>query len=251
MPEPVGGSTRLDIALATRGLAPTRSRARDLIRRGFVIVDGEVVVKPSQPVVPDSTIALRAETPQFVSRAGEKLVAALDHFAFRVEGCVALDIGASTGGFSEVLLKRGARRVFAVDVGRDQLDSRLRQDPRLTNLEATDARDLSKTALGDTVDGIVIDVSFISLRLVLPTVLALSGAQCWLVALIKPQCEVGPDFVGKDGVVRDAAAAAGAVADVRAWLAELEHWSVRDVITSPLRGVAGNQEFLIGAERNE
>ena len=250
MPDPVDGAMRLDIVLAARGLVPTRSRARDLIRRGFVTVDGVVTVKPSQSVACHSTIALLADAPEFVSRAGEKLAAALDHFAFPVDGCVALDIGASTGGFSDVLLQRGARRVLAVDVGRDQLDASLRQDKRITNLEATDARALSTTMLGDPVDAIVVDVSFISLRKVLPHILALAGTQCWLIALIKPQFEVGPDYVGKDGVVRDTAAIAAAVADIRVLLEGLEYWSARDVIAAPLRGAAGNQEFLIGAERN-
>ena len=179
-----------------------------------------------------------ANAPEYASRAGEKLAAALDHFAFNVDGSTALDVGASTGGFSDVLLRRGARRVFAVDVGRDQLDARLRRDARLTNLEATDARDLSPSLFDVAINAIVVDVSFIALRQVLPNVLQIAGRPCWLVALVKPQFEVGPDLVGKDGVVRDEVALTAAVDRNRDWLDGLDNWSVRGVIASPLRGAA-------------
>ncbi|MGI9410976.1 MAG: TlyA family RNA methyltransferase [Hyphomicrobiaceae bacterium] len=251
MSDQIEGGTRLDRALAARGLVSTRSRGRDLILRGFVLVDGVVVVKPSQSVARGSDIALLANAPEYVSRAGEKLATALDHFAFKVDGCVALDVGASTGGFSDVLLRHGARRVFAVDVGRDQLDAGLRRDARLTSLEATDARDLSPAMFDAAINAIVVDVSFISLRQVLPNVLQIAATPCWLVALVKPQFEVGPDFVGKDGVVRDEAALAAAVDRNRDWLDGLDNWFVGGVIASPLRGGAGNREFLIGAQCND
>jgi 23S rRNA (cytidine1920-2'-O)/16S rRNA (cytidine1409-2'-O)-methyltransferase len=182
----------------------------------------------------------------YVSRGGLKLAAALDAFGFSPEGRVALDLGASTGGFTDVLLTRGAAKVYAVDVGHAQLDQRLRADPRVVVLEATDARSLDPSLVAERVSAIVADVSFISLTLVLPAALKLAEPDAWLVALVKPQFEAGRDAVGKGGIVRDAARRKKAVAKVRDFI-EKAGWTVAGEIASPIRGGSGNEEFLIGA----
>ena len=245
-----GRPTRLDLALVERGLVASRSRARDLIVRGFVLVDGVQVCKPSLAVSARTRIALGDQAPHYVSRGAEKLVAALDHFGFSAKDRVALDVGASTGGFTDVLLERGAKRVFAIDVGHDQLHRRLKQDPRVESLEDTDIRRLDRAVVGHGVDAIVVDVSFISLLKVLPAALALARGPSWLVALIKPQFEVGPAGVGKSGVVTDAAARGAAVERVETWLRQQSDWASAGVVASPLAGGSGNQEFLIGAVRH-
>ena len=238
---------RLDQTLVVRGLVATRARARDLIVRGRVLVDGHVVTKPAQAVSEAANVALAADTVVHVSRAAEKLMGGLAAFPFECRDQIALDIGASTGGFTEVLLARGARRVFAVDVGHGQLHAQLRVDPRVSCLEATDARRLSADLIPEPITAIVADVSFISLAKALPAALALAQPGCWLIALIKPQFEVGPTRVGKGGIVRDGAARDAAVADVRCWLTDAQHWHVIGVVPSPITGGDGNHEFLIGA----
>jgi 23S rRNA (cytidine1920-2'-O)/16S rRNA (cytidine1409-2'-O)-methyltransferase len=237
---------RLDKALLSRGLAPTRSRARDLIVRGAVSVDGAVQLKPGALVADDALIAL-SEASDYVSRGSLKLEAALAAFGFDPEGRVALDIGASTGGFTDLLLQHGASHVFAVDVGHGQLHPRLRADPRVTSLEGMDARSLTSREITRSVTAIVADVSFISLEKALPAALALGQPGSWLVALVKPQFEAGPQAIGKGGIVRDAEVRDAQAEKISAWVGSLPGWKVCGIIVSPIEGGSGNQEFLLGA----
>ena len=243
-------ANRLDNRLVADGLVPSRARARDLIQRGFVLIDGVVAAKPSMTVLPGAVISLARETPSFVSRGAEKLGPALDHFCFEAHGRRALDIGASTGGFTQLLLQRGATHVFAIDVGREQLHHSLRGDPRVTALEGFDARQLSPDAISGPVDAITADVSFISLTKVLGPALELAAPGAWLVALIKPQFELTPADIGKGGIVRDQAARGRAVDNVTEWLRQRTQWNVLGVCPSPIVGGSGNLEFLIGAVKN-
>ncbi len=240
---------RLDMALVARGLLPTRARARDAILRGHVTVNGESALKPSQNVALDADFAIDDPAAGYVSRAAVKLIAALDRFGYAVDGITALDLGASTGGFTQVLLERGARKVFAVDVGHGQLDQRLAADPRVINREGVNARDLVAADIGEPVHAIVADVSFISLKLALPPALNLASGDAWGVFLVKPQFEVGRAALGKGGIVRDPAAAERAVADIATWLEADMGWRVGGVILSPIEGGDGNRELLIGAHR--
>ena len=243
-------ANRLDNRLVADGLVPSRARARDLIQRGFVLIDGIIAAKPSMTVGPGALISLAHETPAFVSRGAEKLVSALDHFGFDVSGRSALDIGASTGGFTEILLQRGARRVLAVDVGRGQLHDSLRCDARVVTLEGFDARLLSSDTLQEPVEAITADLSFISLTKALGPALELATPEAWLIALIKPQFELTPADIGKGGIVRDQAARARAVDNVTAWLTQRTQWNLAGVCPSPIVGGSGNLEFLIGAVKN-
>ena len=243
--------TRLDRVVVERGLAATRSRARDLILRGCVTVDGMVSNKPGQEIGKDVVVGVSAECTDYVSRGAVKLTAALAHFGFEAQGRVALDVGASTGGFTQVLLQAGATRVYAVDVGRGQLDAGIAEDERVISLEATDARTLSSELVPEPVNAIVADVSFISLTKVLPVPLSLASANAWLVALVKPQFEAGRQAVGKGGVVRDTADRERSVETVREWIAKQPGWTVNGVIDSPIVGGSGNQEFLLGAVHRE
>lgn len=238
---------RLDRILVDRGLAVTRSRAADLIRLGAVSVGGVTALKPGALLDPGASLTVAADASPFVSRGGLKLAAALDAFRLDPKGRIALDIGASTGGFTEVLLERGAARVFAVDVGRDQLHATLRGDPRVVVLEGTDARRLDGGIVEDPVGAIVADVSFISLTKALPAALSLAARGAWLVALVKPQFEVGREWVGKGGIVRDAKARERAVAEVRAFIDATPGWKAFAEMPSPIAGGSGNEEALIGA----
>jgi len=240
--------TRLDIALVERGLAPTRSRARDLIRSGQVRVDDEVCTKAGAEVGEDEHLSLQdAEAARAVSRGGQKLAAALVAFEFDPSGRVALDVGASTGGFTQVLLERGAKKVYAADVGHGQLHASLKEDRRVVSLEGLDARRLTRAVVPEPVDVITADVSFISLIKALGPALELAAPGAFLVALVKPQFEVGPERIGKGGIVRDAAARDSALDTVTAWLASQPGWRVAGSIPSPIKGGSGNVEFLIGA----
>jgi 23S rRNA (cytidine1920-2'-O)/16S rRNA (cytidine1409-2'-O)-methyltransferase len=241
---------RLDQALVDRGLAETRSKAQALVLAGQVFSRERRLDKAGQMVAPDLPIEVRAPAVPYVSRGGLKLAHALDHFGLDPKGAVALDVGASTGGFTDVLLRRGAARVYAVDVGHGQLDWRLRNDPRVVVLEKLNARRLSREHVAEPVDLVVCDVSFISLELVLPAALALAGPGARLIALIKPQFEVGKDQVGKGGVVRDAALHEAVCARISRWLAAQPGWGVQGVIESPITGPKGNREFLIAAARS-
>ncbi len=241
---------RLDEALVDRGLAPTRSQARDLIKRGCVKVDGAVIAKAGQVVGMSAAIEVQEGAQPYVSRGGLKLAAALDAFGFAPSGVVALDIGASTGGFCDVLLKGRAEKVYAVDVGRGQLHPAIAQDPRVVMLEGQDARLLDASIIAEQPGAIVADVSFISLTKVLGAALALAGSGAWLVALIKPQFEVGRGEIGKGGIVRDAEARERAVETVREWVAAQDGWRVVGLIASPIAGGSGNAEMLLGARRD-
>ena len=231
---------RLDVLLVARGLAESRSLAQRLIGAGEVLVDGRVVDKPGAQVPMTATLTLAAR-PRFVSRGGEKLDAALERFAIPVTGRIAADIGASTGGFTDCLLQRGALRVYALDVGYGQLAWALRQDPRVVVLERTNARYV--TALPERVDLIVSDVSFISVRLIYPMAVRWLREGGEIVSLIKPQFEAGRAQVGKGGVVRDPAVHRQVLVEVCAALAELG-LGLRGLMVSPLLGPAGNVEFL-------
>lgn len=236
---------RADVLLVERGLFESRAKAQAAIAAGLVSADGRPVKKASDEIGVDAEISASAEHP-WVSRGGVKLAHALDRFELSPEGRMCLDVGASTGGFTEVLLDRGARHVTAVDTGRDQLHRSLRGRRDVTVLEATDIRNLAR--LDPVPDFGVIDVSFISLTLVLPAVTAALAPSADLVALIKPQFEVGRALIGKNGLVRDAAARDGAVEKVRAATSALG-WTVVDVVDSPIAGGEGNREFLMFARR--
>ncbi|MGB0671456.1 MAG: TlyA family RNA methyltransferase [Rhodospirillales bacterium] len=243
----MNGGRRLDQALVDRGLAPSRERAKALIEGGCVQVDGLVADKASRKVADASAIALTGEVCPWVSRAGLKLDHGLAHFGFDVAGRTALDIGASTGGFTEVLLSRGAAGVFAVDVGHGQLHPSLDADPRVRSMEGLNARNLSAVDLGEPIQVVTCDASFISLKLVLAPALELAEPGSLLVALIKPQFEVGRGKVGKGGVVKDEALQVAVCAEIQEWLAGQGGWRVSGVTESPLLGPEGNREFLIGA----
>jgi len=240
---------RLDQVLVRRGLAKSRSRARDLVLRGAVRADGMIAEKPGQLVEPDVPLHVDAEANAHVARSGAKLVAGLREFAFSAEGRVALDVGASTGGFTQVLLESGAARVYAVDVGQGQLDAALNADRRVISLEGHDVRRLSVAEVPDRVTAIVLDVSFISLAQVLPAALSFATGGCWLVGLIKPQFEVGREALGKRGIVRDEAAVTESLTRIQHVLTE-RGWRVLGTLPSPLPGKKGNAEYLIGAQRD-
>lgn len=237
---------RADIALVERGLFASRAKAREAIEAGLVMLDGRPVAKPSEPVADEARLDASAPYP-WVSRGGVKLAAALDAFAFDPAGKQALDIGASTGGFSHVLLTRGAAHVTCVDVGHSQLHPLVASDARVTSLEKHDARSLEAGDLPAPPALLVCDVSFISLEKILPPILALTAPQAEAVLLIKPQFEVGPDLV-KKGVVRDAEARERACQRIAA-LVESLGWRVIGLIPSPIEGGDGNVEFLLGARR--
>lgn len=235
---------RLDLVVVERGLAPSRERARALILAGRVRVDGAVQTKAGTAVGASAAVELVEQDFPWVGRGGVKLAHALDTFAIPVDGREALDIGASTGGFTDVMLTRGAVRVVALDVGHGQLDWRLRQDPRVVVIERRNARDLEPGWLPGPVGLVSIDVSFISLRLILPRVPAVLAPGADVVALVKPQFEAGRDEVGKGGLVKDPEVHAAVLARVTAAAAEC---GLRAVATtpSPITGATGNQEFLL------
>jgi 23S rRNA (cytidine1920-2'-O)/16S rRNA (cytidine1409-2'-O)-methyltransferase len=239
--------SRLDVALVKRGLASSRAQAADLVRRGQVSVAGALASKPGALVRNDAPLALDPDAGKYVSRGALKLEAALAAFSFHAKGKVALDIGASTGGFTDVLLARGACKVYAIDVGKDQLHTRLRADPRVVSLESTDVRALDAARIQDEVMAIVADLSFISLTQALPAALALAAPGAWLAALIKPQFEAGRAAVGKGGIVRKAEDRERAISRVRGFIEAQAGWTLLGVIPSPILGGSGNQEFLLGA----
>jgi 23S rRNA (cytidine1920-2'-O)/16S rRNA (cytidine1409-2'-O)-methyltransferase len=240
---------RLDALLVERGLAESRARAQALVLAGLVWSDGKRLDKPGTSLAADAPLELRGRDHPWVSRGGVKLAHALDHFAIDVRDKVALDIGASTGGFTDVLLTRRARRVHAVDVGHGQLAWKLRQDPRVVVLERRNARHLTGDDVPEAPDVIVCDASFIGLATVLPAALALAAPVCDLVGLIKPQFEVGKGQVGKGGVVRDPALHREVCQRISAWLDAQPGWHVEGLIESPIRGPDGNVEFLVHARR--
>jgi 23S rRNA (cytidine1920-2'-O)/16S rRNA (cytidine1409-2'-O)-methyltransferase len=240
---------RLDSLLVERGLYATRARAGDAIRRGTVTVRGEIVAKAGAWVDPTAEVGVADPARGYVSRAALKLRHALDAFAIDPRGAIALDLGASTGGFTQVLLERGARRVHAVDVGHGHLDPGLRGDRRVVALDGVNARDLTPAELPEAPDLVVCDVSFVSLKLALPRALALARPGARLIALVKPQFEVGPQGIGKGGIVRDRALIEAVAADLRRWLERDMNWEVLGVVSSPIRGGDGNRELLIAAAK--
>lgn len=235
---------RLDLLLVQRGLAESREKARGIIMAGLVEVNRCLMDKPGYLVSPTSSIDLKRPYPPYVSRGGLKLEAAVESFSVPVKGNVILDIGSSTGGFTDCLLQRGAKRVIAVDVGYGQLHWRLRQDPRVTVFEKTNIRYLKPQDLKDAVHGAVIDVSFISLRLVIPPVSDLLLREAFILALIKPQFEVGREKVGKGGVVRDASLHRDVIETLIVFSEGLG-WTVVGTMPSPLLGPKGNTEFFL------
>jgi 23S rRNA (cytidine1920-2'-O)/16S rRNA (cytidine1409-2'-O)-methyltransferase len=232
-----------------RGLVESRAKAQALILAGRVFSGERRLDKPGQQVAIDLGVELRQDEQAYVSRGGIKLAHALDHFQLDPFGRTALDVGASTGGFTDVLLRRGISRVYTVDVGYGQLDWRLRNDPRVRALERTNARSLTRAEVPEPVDAVVADVSFIPLELALPAALALTAPSAWLVALIKPQFEVGKNRVGKGGVVRDPALHQAVCDEIARWLADEQGWQVMGIVESPITGPKGNREFLIAARR--
>jgi 23S rRNA (cytidine1920-2'-O)/16S rRNA (cytidine1409-2'-O)-methyltransferase len=239
---------RADQLLVERGLAESRQRAQALILAGLVFAGERRIDKAGEPVAGDAELAVRGRDHPWVSRGGVKLAHALDHFAIDVAGLAALDVGASTGGFVDVLLTRGAARVHAVDVGRGQLAWKLRQDARVVVHEGVNARYLTAAEIPEPVDIVTCDASFIGLATVLPAALARAKPRARLVALIKPQFEAGPGAVGKGGVVRDPAVHRAVCDAVAAWVAA-QGWSVAGIAGSPITGPAGNREFLLYARR--
>lgn len=239
---------RVDQLLADRGLVESRTRAQALVLAGVVFSGESKIAKPGQQVPADAPLEVRGRDHPWVSRGGIKLAHAIDHFGLDPAGETAIDVGSSTGGFTDVLLSKGAARVFAVDSGTNQLAWKLRQDPRVTVLEQTSARVLTPALIDAPCGWVVCDASFIGLAKVLEVPLSLAAERCQLVALIKPQFEVGRSEVGKGGVVRDPALHARVCGEVRDWLVGLG-WTIQGVVESPITGPEGNVEFLIAAHR--
>jgi 23S rRNA (cytidine1920-2'-O)/16S rRNA (cytidine1409-2'-O)-methyltransferase len=240
---------RADKLLVDRGLAPTRARGQALILAGLVYSGTRRIDKAGDLLPRDAELAVKGNDHPWVSRGGMKLKHALEHFALDPAGRIAVDVGASTGGFTDVLLTHGAAKVYAVDVGHGQLAWKLRQDPRVVVMERTNARNLGREQIREPVDVIVCDASFIGLETVLPAALSLVAPDAWAVALIKPQFEVGPDRVGKGGVVRDPELHREVCERIAGWLAALPGWAVLGIVESPILGPEGNKEFLIAARR--
>jgi 23S rRNA (cytidine1920-2'-O)/16S rRNA (cytidine1409-2'-O)-methyltransferase len=240
---------RADLALVEHGLAESRTQAQALILAGKVFSGERRVAKPGDLLPAGTPLEVRGQPHPWVSRGGLKLDHALRHFSLSPAGRVCLDIGASTGGFTDVLLSHGASRVHAVDVGHGQLAWRLRNDPRVTVHERTNARHLTAAMIGEAVGALVCDASFIGLMTVLPAPLALCAPTAWAVALIKPQFEAGPDAVGSKGVVRDPAVHRAVCNRIETWWAGQFGWRVIGLTESPITGPEGNREFLIAAER--
>lgn len=240
---------RADQLLVEQGLAESRAKAQALILAGQVFGGTKRIDKPGTALPAETELSLAGRDHPWVSRGGLKLVHALDHFAIEVTGLVALDMGASTGGFTDVLLARGAARVYAVDVGHAQLAWKLRQDPRVVVREGTNARYLTRAEIPEPVDVVTCDASFIGLATVLPAALALTAECAQLVTLIKPQFEAGPKEVGKGGVVRDPAVHEAVCARIARWMEEQPGWRMVGIVNSPITGPAGNKEFLLYARK--
>lgn len=241
---------RLDQALVERGLAPTRSRAQSMIREGHILIDGLIADKASTKIPDDVSLSVSSDAHDYVSRAALKLVGALEHFNVDPKGLVCLDLGASTGGFTDVLLRAGADKIYAVDVGHDQLTERLSNDPRVINLAQTHARDLNSDRVPDTIDLIVCDVSFISVTKALPMALALTGDNAQLITLLKPQFELGREAIGKNGRVRPSLEEQRQFLDQHVVSAiSTQGWQTKPMIESPILGGEGTTEFLLYADK--
>ncbi|WP_136660385.1 TlyA family RNA methyltransferase [Nitratireductor sp. XY-223] len=238
---------RLDQLLVQRGHFETRARARDAVTRGTVSIDGVVSTRPGARFDPQAAISVSDKAQKYVSRAALKLIAGLDHFGFDPADRSVLDIGASTGGFSQVLLERGAAHVSAVDVGHGQLHPALESDPRLSNHEGVNARNLAADDIGGRdIDAVVSDVSFISLRLALPPALSLAAPGSFCVLLVKPQFEAGKDALGKGGLLKDPSLGPRIAKDLSDWLGAQPGWESKGTCPSPIEGGGGNREFLLG-----
>jgi 23S rRNA (cytidine1920-2'-O)/16S rRNA (cytidine1409-2'-O)-methyltransferase len=237
------------VALVERGLVESRAKAQALIMAGKVFAGERKLAKAGESIADDQALSLRGQDHPWVSRGGLKLAHALAHFDIDPTGAVCLDIGASTGGFTDVLLQAGAAKVYAVDVGHGQLAWKLRGDPRVVVLERTNARMLTAEQVPEMVDLLVCDASFIGLQVVLPAPLALTKAQAILAVLIKPQFEVGKERVGKGGVVRDPALHQEVCDRMEAWMNAQAGWSVSGIVESPITGPEGNKEFLLVARK--
>ena len=240
--------TRLDLLLVQRGLVESREKAKRMIMAGLVEVNGHISDKPGHLIPISSDISLEKPSLPYVSRGGLKLEAALDRFPVEVKGKVLMDVGASTGGFTDCLLQRGVEKVIAVDVGYGQLHWKIRQDPRVVVLEKTNIRYLEPDQIKESINGAVIDVSFISLKRVIPPVARLLLDHAFIIALIKPQFEVEKDQVGKGGVVRDPSLREEVIANLSRFFEETG-WQVKGCIPSPILGPKGNQEYLIYLKR--
>jgi 23S rRNA (cytidine1920-2'-O)/16S rRNA (cytidine1409-2'-O)-methyltransferase len=240
---------RADLLLVERGLAESRARAQALILAGLVFAGERRIAKAGEALAGDAALEVRGRDHPWVSRGGIKLAHALDHFALDPSNWVALDVGASTGGFTDVLLSRGARRVYAVDVGHGQLAWKLRQDPRVLVHERVNARALTREHIPEPIDLVACDASFIGLATVLAAPLALAGERAALIALVKPQFEAGREHVGKGGVVRDPAMHREVCERAATWIASQPHWRVIGIVESPILGPEGNREFLLYARR--
>ncbi|MGE5538224.1 MAG: TlyA family RNA methyltransferase [Gemmatimonas sp.] len=243
----MSAKTRLDLLLVERGLAESRAKAQALIMAGKVFSGERKLDKAGLSVAPDIQIEVRGEPHPWVSRGGVKLAHALAQFGLSLKGRAVLDVGASTGGFTDVALHDGAAKVYAVDVGKGQLHWKLRNDPRVVVMESTNARTLTAAQVPEPVEAIVTDASFIGLEVILPAPLRLAAPGCVLVALIKPQFEVGPERVGKGGIVRDPALWDETCARIEAFVARQPGWRVLGITPSPIEGRDGNREFLIAA----
>ncbi len=241
----MAAKTRLDVTLVERGLAESRASAQRLVMAGLVFSGERRLEKAGQGIGADVALEVRGQPHPYVSRGGLKLEKAIEHFAVPVAGRIALDVGSSTGGFTDCLLQRGATKVYAVDVGTNQLAWKLRSDPRVVSMEKTNMRAVTRTQIPEPIDVIVCDASFIGLRTVLPAALELAAPGANLVALIKPQFEVGKGHVGKGGIVRDPELHTEVCDAILAWLAEQKGWRVLGVTASPITGAEGNKEFLI------
>ena len=241
--------TRIDQLLVERGLAESRTRAQALIMAGLVYAGEKRLEKPGQTIDPEAEVEVRGRDHPWVSRGGLKLDHALEAFGIDVAGAIAIDLGASTGGFADVLLTRGAAKVYAVDVGHGQLAWSLRQDARVAVLEKTNVRALDNEQIPEAPAILVSDLSFISIMLALPAAMALAAPGAVLVSLIKPQFEAGADQVGKGGIVRDPAVHTAVCATIRTWLENEMGWEVLGLVDSPVTGADGNREFLIAARK--
>ena len=242
---------RVDKLLVDRGLVETRAKAQALILAGLVYSDTKRIAKAGDQIPLEAPLNVKGQDHPWVSRGGLKLAKGIEAFGLPVAGRIAADVGASTGGFTDVLLANGAAKVYAVDVGHGQLAWKLRQDGRVVVLEKTNARHLTEAQIPDPLDIVVCDASFIGLETVLPAALALTKPNAWCVALIKPQFEVGPDRVGKGGVVRDAALHEEVCARIQAWFGTQPGWQVLGIVESPILGPEGNKEFLIAARKGD
>jgi 23S rRNA (cytidine1920-2'-O)/16S rRNA (cytidine1409-2'-O)-methyltransferase len=240
---------RADQHLVNLGLASSRTQAQALIMAGQVYHGTLRIEKAGMAVAPDTVLNVKSALHPWVSRGGLKLAGGLEHFGLSPAGLIAADIGASTGGFTDVLLSRGASKVYAVDVGTGQLAWKLQQDPRVIRLDGTNARHLTAEQIPEAPQVIVCDASFISLTIVLPAILTLAAAGAWLIALIKPQFEVGKDNVGKGGIVRDENLHQAVCEKISTWLQNEMGWRILGVTPSPITGAEGNKEFLVAAQK--